>query len=574
MIFELFKSIGRLKRYLALKERVLSIGPILRIKVVPRSIVLKGFLRSFFLDINGGTKMKKKYYITTAIAYASAIPHIGNVYEAIMADSIARFKRLEGYDVFFQTGTDEHGQKIEQNAAKQDLNPQAYVDMIASDIQRIYDLVNVSYDKFIRTTNIEHQKSVQAIVKKLYEQGDIYLGKYEGWYSVSDEAYISENDIIDGKAPSGDIPVWTSEDAYFLKLSKYQDRLIQHIKDHPEFIMPESRRNEVLQNFLSEKLPDLSISRTSFKWGIPVSFDDQHVVYVWIDALSNYITGLGYHPEQPNAPLFEQYWPANVHLIGKDIMRFHAIYWPILLMALNIELPKQIFGHPWILFDKNKMSKSVGNVLYVDDLVKHFGVETIRYYVLHEIPYAQDGNITYELLIERNNSDLANTIGNLVNRTIGMAKKYRDGMVKKTMIKEPFELSLEEKALPVLEKMIHKMDQLKVGDALDEVLQLARHANKYIDVSEPWNLFKDEAKQETLDHVLYHLVETIRYIGVLLQPYLPQTAEKILNLIKAEKRSFESLKTFGQTQNVLLEASEVLFERYDADKKMSEILEG
>lgn len=516
--------------------------------------------------------MKEKYYITTAIAYSSAVPHVGNVYEAILADSIARFKRLSGYDVFFQTGTDEHGQKIESKAKDNELSPKAYVDVISSEIKRIYDKVNISYDKFIRTTDEDHVKSVQAIFKKLYDQGDIYLGKYEGWYSVSDESFILEKDIIDGKAPSGDIPVWTSEDAYFLKMSKYQERLLKHIEEHPEFIEPESRRNEMIQNFLKEPLPDLSVSRTSFKWGIPVEFDKGHVVYVWIDALSNYITGLGYHPDQEPTELFNKYWPANVHLIGKDILRFHTIYWPIILMAIGVELPKQVFGHPWVLVNKNKMSKSTGNVMYIDDLVKHFGVDTIRYYVLHEIPYAQDGNITHELLIERNNTDLANTIGNLVNRTIGMVHKYRDGVVKKVILKEPFELSLSEKALEVLPEMTKYMENLRVSDALEEVVKLARWANKYIDVSEPWVLNKDVEKQEILDHVLYHLLETVRYVGVLLQPFMPTTADKILAQIGCEDHSFESLATFGQYEAQTLDKPYVLFERYDINKKIEEIL--
>ena len=517
--------------------------------------------------------MKEKYYITTAIAYSSAVPHVGNVYEAILADAIARFKRLSGYDVFFQTGTDEHGQKIETKAQDNELTPKAYVDLISSEIKRIYDKVNISYDKFVRTTDDDHVKSVQAIFKKLYDQGDIYLGKYEGWYSVSDESFILEKDIVDGKAPSGDTPVWTSEDAYFLKLSKYQERLLKHIEEHPEFIEPESRRNEMIQNFLKEPLPDLSVSRTSFKWGIPVEFDEGHVVYVWIDALSNYITGLGYHPDLKEQPdLFNKYWPANVHLIGKDILRFHTIYWPIILMAIGVELPKQVFGHPWVLFNKNKMSKSTGNVMYTDDIVRYFGVDTLRYYVLHEIPYAQDGNITYELLIERNNTDLANTIGNLVNRTIGMVHKYRDGVVKKVILDEPFELSLKEKALAVLPEMNKYMDELKVSDALEEVVKLARFANKYIDVSEPWVLNKDENKQEILDHVLYQLLETIRYVGVLLQPFMPETAVKILEQIGSEDTRFESLETFGQYEAQTLNKPYVLFERFDMNKKIEEIL--
>ena len=516
---------------------------------------------------------KKKYYITTAIAYASAIPHIGNVYEAIFADAVARFKRLDGYDVLFQTGTDEHGQKIESKAKENELSPKAYVDFISSEIKRIYDKVNVSYDRFIRTTDEDHVSSVQAIFKKLYDQGDIYLGEYEGWYSISEEAFILEKDIVDGKAPNGDIPVWTKEAAYFLKLAPYQEKLLNHIESNPKFIEPESRRNEMIQNFLKEPLPDLSVSRTSFKWGVPVDFDLDHVVYVWIDALSNYITGLGYHPDQEDSDLFKAYWPADVHLIGKDILRFHTIYWPIILMALGLELPKQVFGHPWVLSNKNKMSKSTGNVLYTDELVKHFGVDTIRYYVLHEIPYAQDGNITYELLVERNNSDLANTIGNLVNRTIGMAHKYRQGVIEKTILAEPFELSLQEKALEVLPHVRQSMDELRVSDALEEIVQLARYANKYIDVSEPWVLFKDAHKKEELNHVLYHLVETIRFIAILLQPFIPETAEKIAQQLNITDLSFESLNEFGGYPSQTLGRGTPLFERYDLDLKIQSILD-
>ncbi len=516
--------------------------------------------------------MSKKFYLTTAIAYSSAVPHIGNVYEAILADAIVRFRRAMGDDVLFQTGTDEHGQKIESKAENNGLSPKAYADHISSEIKRIYDMVGVSYDKFIRTTDDYHEKAVQAIFKKLYEQGDIYLGKYEGWYSVADEAFIFEKDIVDGKGPSGDELVWTSEETYFLRLEKYQERLLKHIEDNPEFITPESRKNEMIQNFLKEPLPDLSVSRTSFKWGIPVDFDDKHVIYVWVDALSNYITGLGYNPEEDITEQFKKYWPADVHLIGKDILRFHTIYWPIILMALGVELPKKVFGHPWILVNKGKMSKSVGNTMYTDDLVKYFGVDAVRYYVLHEIPYAQDGNITFELMIERNNSDLANTIGNLVNRTIGMAKKYRDGVVKRVDMEEPFEFSLKEKALEVLPKMVKLMDELKVADALEEVVQLARHANKYIDVAAPWALFKDEAKQEELDYVLYQLIETIRFVGVLLKPFIPETSTKILNLIKVTDNTFESLDNFTSFDEVTLEPGEVLFERYDMNKKLEEIL--
>ena len=521
----------------------------------------------------GGHNMRKKYFLTTAIAYSSAIPHIGNVYEAILADAIVRFKRLDGYDVLFQTGTDEHGQKIENRAKDNELSPQAYVDHISSEIKRIYDKVDVSYDQFVRTSDERHVKSVQAIFKKLYEQEDIYLGEYEGWYSVSEESFILEKDIVDGKAPNGDTPIWTKEAAYFLKLSKYQDRLLKHIEENPQFIEPESRKNEMIQNFLKEPLPDLSVSRSSFKWGIPVEFDPGHVVYVWIDALSNYITGLDYHPDEPLSDKYKTYWPADVHLIGKDILRFHTIYWPIILMALGLELPKQVFGHPWILVNKGKMSKSIGNVMYTDDLVRYFGVDAVRYYVLHEIPFAQDGNITYELLIERNNSDLANTIGNLVNRTIGMVHKYRQGRVKKMILNEPFELSLTEKSLEVLPNIRKYMDQLKVSDALEEIVKLARFANKYIDVSEPWVLFKDENKQDVLDHVLYHLLETIRFLAITLQPFIPQTADRIARQIGVTDLSFESLSSFGIYEAQTLGKPEVLFERYDASKKLAEILE-
>ena len=516
---------------------------------------------------------KKSFYLTTAIAYSSAIPHIGNVYEAILADAIVRFKRLEGYDVLFQTGTDEHGQKIETRASDNELSPQTYVDHISSEIMRIYDMMHVSYDRFVRTTDPKHMASVQAIFKRLFDQGDIYLGKYEGWYSIAEEAYILEKDIVDGKAPGGDTPIWTSEEAYFLKLTPYQERLIEHIKTHPEFIEPESRRNEMVQNFLSEPLPDLCISRTSYTWGVPVEFNKGHVVYVWIDALSNYITGLGYHPDKPLTEAFKKFWPADVHLIGKDILRFHTIYWPIILMALGLELPKTVFGHPWILINKGKMSKSTGNVMYTDQLVKHFGVDPIRYYVLHEIPFAQDGNMTYELIIERNNSDLANTIGNLVNRTIGMVFKYRQGHVNKVMLEEPFELSLKEKAQLALPFMKRHMSTLKVSDALEEILILARYANKYIDVSEPWVLFKDPEKQDVLDHVLYHLLETIRTIAVLLQPFIPQTAKKIAIQIGVSDLSFESLETFGGYHSQTLNQPEVLFERFDMTKKIESILE-
>ena len=516
-------------------------------------------------------KNNNNFYISTAIAYSSAIPHLGNVYETILADSIARFKRLDGYNVYFQTGTDEHGQKIEERARDNEISPEAYVEQITNEIKRIYKLMNIDYDKFVRTTDKNHVKGVQNIIERLFSQGDIYLGEYEGWYSVADEAYISKDDIVDGRGPSGDEPVWTKEEVYFFKLSKYQERLIEHINNNPDFIMPESRKNEMLSNFLSEKLPDLSISRTSFKWGIPFSFDPKHITYVWIDALSNYITGLGFDGINETDEMRE-FWPADIHLIGKDILRFHTIYWPILLMALNIELPKTIFGHPWLLFDRSKMSKSTNNVVYVDDLVKHFPVDVIRYYVLHEIPYAQDGNYTHELIIERNNTDLANTIGNLVNRTMGMVNKYREGIVKKVLIDEPFEYSLKDKAALMLPNMRKYMDKYKVSDALEEILILSRHANKYIDLAKPWELFKDETKQEELDHVLYSLLETIRFIAVGLEPFLPETSNKIIEMLDIEDVSFESLNTFGLFKEQKLKEAKVLFERYKSEEKIEQIV--
>ena len=514
---------------------------------------------------------KKPYYISTAIAYASAIPHIGNVYEAILADAIARFKRLDGYDVYFQTGTDEHGLKIEAKAKEKKIEPQTYVDEISQEIKRIYDLVDISYDQFVRTSDVFHKKSVQSIFETLLKKGDIYLGTYQGWYSVSEESYIQEKDIIDGKGPQGDTLVWMEEEVYFFKMSNYQERLIQHIKDYPSFIAPESRKNEMLQNFLSEPLPDLSISRTSFKWGIPVLSNEGHVVYVWMDALSNYITGLNYEPNVSSKEM-NQFWPADVHLIGKDILRFHTIYWPIFLMALELPLPKQVFGHPWILVNKGKMSKSVGNVMYVDDLLTHFKKDVLRYYVLHEIPFAQDGNMTYELVIERNNSDLANTIGNLVNRSIGMALKYREGKIKYQDATIEASLDLRNKALQALPVMKENMDALKVADALEVIVDLARHANKYIDLTEPFKIFKENNESILIDEILYHLIETSRFIGILLQAFIPDTAIEILKQIQVRDQTFESLQAFGFLQTTQLEKPNVLFERFDLDKKLEEII--
>lgn len=514
---------------------------------------------------------KKPYYISTAIAYASAIPHIGNVYEAILADAIARFKRLEGYDVYLQTGTDEHGLKIETKAKEKNIEPQTYVDQISEEIKRIYDLMDVSYDRFVRTSDAFHKKSVQVIFEELLKKGDIYLGTYQGWYSVSEESYIQEKDITDGKGPQGDTLVWMEEEVYFFKMSKYQDRLIQHIKDYPNFIAPESRKNEMLQNFLSEPLPDLSISRTSFKWGIPVLSNTKHVIYVWMDALSNYITGLNYIPNASSNEM-ETFWPADVHLIGKDILRFHTIYWPIFLMALELPLPKQVFGHPWILVNKGKMSKSVGNVMYVDDLLTHFKKDVIRYYVLHEIPYAQDGNMTYELIIERNNSDLANTIGNLVNRSIGMALKYRDGQISYIDASLEASIALKNKAIHALSEMQKHMDALNVSEALEVIVDLARHANKYIDLTEPFKIFKENNNSRLIDEILYHLIETSRFIGVLLQAFIPETANEILRQLQVNDYTFKSLETFGHLQKTQLEKPTVLFERFDLDKKIEEII--
>ncbi|MFB0637991.1 methionine--tRNA ligase [Candidatus Phytoplasma solani] len=510
-------------------------------------------------------KSKPKFYLSTSIAYASGIPHIGNVYEVILTDAIARFKRLDGYDVFFQTGTDEHGQKIEQMALKQAKKPQAYVNHISSEIKRIYDLMQVSYDYFIKTTDKAHQASVQAIFDKLHQQGDIYLGQYQGLYSVAEEAYISEKDLVDGKTFNGETPILITEKTYFFKLSKYQSKLLDYLESNPDLIKPKTQRKELL-NLLKEPLDDLSISRTSFKWGIPVSFEQKHVIYVWIDALSNYLTGLGYHPNETSQQ-FLHYWPCDLHVIGKDILRFHLIYWPILLMALKIKLPKQFLIHPWILFDKNKMSKSKGNVLYVDDLLKIFSVDTIRYFVLHEIPYANDGNITYELLAERHNSDLVNLFGNLVHRVFGMLKSYRNYQLTQVLVspEQLQEFDLSQKSLSVLPLIRQKIKDCKIGEALEEIIQLVRFTNKYIDLIEPWKLVKIPEKQAFLDYVLYSLTETLRFLGVLLKPFLPQTAEKILSQIKAQDVTFESLKTFGLLPTQKLMPNEMLFQRIDLD---------
>lgn len=517
---------------------------------------------------------KGKYYMTTAIAYTSRKPHIGNTYEVVLADAIARYRRLQGYDVFFMTGTDEHGQKIQENAEQNGVTPKAYVDKVAGEIKDIWDMMNASYDKFIRTTDPDHEKAVQKIFKKLYEQGDIYKGYYEGWYCVPCESFFTETQLVDGKCPDcGREVKKTKEEAYFFKMSKYQDRLMQYIEEHPEFIQPESRKKEMVNNFLKPGLQDLCVSRTSFSWGIPVDFDPGHVVYVWMDALNNYITGIGYDPENPSEQ-YKKYWPADLHLIGKDILRFHTIYWPIFLMAMGEPLPKQIFGHPWLLFGEMKMSKSLGNVIYADELVKRFGVDGVRYYVLREMPFASDGSITYESIIARYNADLANTIGNLVNRTIAMGKKYFGGIVQAQGAKEALDTDMIDTALQAVKNVEEKMAELRVADALEEIVNLARRSNKYIDETAPWALAKDEAQKERLGSVLYNLLESIRYIGVLLKSFLPETGEGILNQlgVKEAGHSLESLESFG-----FLKAGEEtndpspLFARIDEAKMLAEI---
>ena len=515
----------------------------------------------------------RKFYLTTAIAYTSAVPHIGNVYEAILADAICRYKRFKGYDVHFQTGTDEHGQKIQEKAMAAGVTPQVYVDGIANEIRAIYDRVNVSYDYFIRTTNRRHEEVVQKIFKKLFEKGDIYKGHYEGNYCKACESFFTETQLVDGKCPDcgGHVSI-EQEEAYFFKLEKYQQRLLDHINQHPDFIQPESRKNEMVNNFLKDPLPDLCVSRTSFDWGVKVDFDPKHVVYVWIDALSNYITELGYDPDGNHSRQFREYWPADVHLIGKDILRFHTIYWPIMLMALDIPLPKQIFGHPWILFNKEKMSKSKGNLLYTDDLVRHYGVDATRYFVLHEIPYAQDGNLTNELMIERTNADLANTLGNLVNRTIAMQRKYLPQGVSHKGILNNFDRELVDKCYETRSRVDRYMDTFRVSDAIEEIMNLLRRANKYIDENEPWKLAKDEYKQEELENVLYNLLETIRYAATLLQSFIPTTANEIFNQLGVNLRSYESLNRFAKVERYTCNEQKVLFARIDAEAKMAELL--
>ncbi|MEG2329062.1 methionine--tRNA ligase [Anaerorhabdus sp.] len=518
---------------------------------------------------------KGKYYITTAIAYTSGKPHIGNVYEIVLADAIARYKRMVGYDVRFQTGTDEHGQKIEDKAKAANKSPQQFVDEIADIIKGQFDTMNVSYDKFMRTTDPYHEKQVQKIFKKLYEQGDIYKSEYEGLYCKQCEAFFTESQLVDGKCPDcgRDVEI-AKEEAYFFKMSKYADRLMKHIEDHPSFIQPESRKNEMVNNFIKPGLQDLCVSRTSFKWGIPVDFDPKHVVYVWIDALTNYITGLGFDLDGNHDELFKKYWPADVHLIGKDILRFHTIYWPIMLMALDIELPKQVFGHPWLLVGEGKMSKSKGNVIYADDLCRYFGVDAVRYIMLHEMPFAQDGTITYELMIERINSDLANIFGNLVNRTITMSNKYFGGLVENTNCKGEFDDELIQVAKETVSKVNKKMDELKVADAIDEIITLLRRSNKYIDETTPWTLGKDEAQHERLKTVLYNLLESIRIAAVLIKPFLPETSEKILNQLNTNQKDYDSILEFGNLEQGIhvTDKPEILFARLD-EKEMLEKIE-
>ena len=515
---------------------------------------------------------KEKFYMTTAIAYTSGKPHIGNTYEIVLADSIARFKRQQGYDVFFQTGTDEHGQKIELKAEEAGITPKEYVDNVSTEIKRIWDLMNTSYDKFIRTTDDYHEKQVQKIFKKLYDQGDIYKGHYEGMYCTPCESFFTESQLVDGKCPDCGRPCTPAkEEAYFFKMSKYAPRLIKYINEHPKFIQPVSRKNEMMNNFLLPGLQDLCVSRTSFSWGIPVDFDPKHVTYVWLDALTNYITGIGYDCDGNSSELFNKNWPADLHLIGKDIIRFHTIYWPIFLMALDLPLPKQVFGHPWLLQGDGKMSKSKGNVIYADDLVDFFGVDAVRYFVLHEMPFENDGVITWELMVERLNSDLANTLGNLVNRTISMSNKYFGGVVTKTGVEEDVDADLKAVVTGTKAKVAAKMEDLRVADSITEIFNLFKRCNKYIDETMPWALAKDEEKKERLAEVLYNLVESITIGASLLESFMPETTEKILAQLNGEKRSYEELDQFGlyPSGNKVTDKPEILFQRLD----LKEILE-
>ena len=519
---------------------------------------------------------KQKYYITTAIAYTSGKPHIGNTYEIVLADAIARYKRSQGYDVFFQTGTDEHGQKIELKAEEAGVTPKEFVDGVSAEIKKIWDLMDTSYDKFIRTTDEDHEKQVQKIFKKLYDQGDIYKGHYEGMYCTPCESFFTESQLVDGKCPDCGREVQPAkEEAYFFKMSKYADRLIEHINTHPEFIQPVSRKNEMMNNFLLPGLQDLCVSRTSFKWGIPVDFDPKHVVYVWLDALTNYITGIGYDCDGDNSELFNKMWPADLHLIGKDIIRFHTIYWPIFLMSLDLPLPKQVFGHPWLLQGDGKMSKSKGNVIYADELVDFFGVDAVRYFVLHEMPFDNDGVITWELMVERMNSELANTLGNLVNRTISMSNKYFGGVVENKGVTEPVDDDLKSFILSVPAKVDAKMEKLRVADAITEVFTIFKRCNKYIDETMPWALAKDETKQDRLATVLYNLVEGICIGTTLLESFMPDTTKRILGQLNASERTLEDLKTFGlyPSGNKVTDKPEILFARMDIKEVMEKVNE-
>ena len=519
---------------------------------------------------------KKPYYLTTAIAYTSGKPHIGNTYEAILADSIVRYKRQQGYDVRFQTGTDEHGQKVELKAAEKGVTPKEFVDEVSGEIRRIWDLVGTSYDKFIRTTDEDHEKQVQKIFKKLYDQGDIYKGEYEGMYCTPCESFFTTSQLVDGKCPDcGRECTPAKEEAYFFRMSKYADRLIEHINTHPEFIQPESRKNEMMNNFLLPGLQDLCVSRTSFKWGVPVDFDPKHVIYVWIDALSNYITGLGYDVDGNHGELYKKYWPADLHLIGKDILRFHTIYWPIMLMALDVPLPKQIFGHPWLLQGGEKMSKSKGNIIYADDLASLFGVDAVRYFVLHEMPFENDGTITWELMVERMNSDLANTLGNLVNRTISMSNKYFGGVVNNAGVTEEVDEDLKKVVLETQVKASKKMEDLRVADAITEIFTMFKRCNKYIDETMPWALAKDEEKKARLETVLYNLIESITIGASLLEPFMPETSKKILEQLNTQARAFDDMTEFGKypSGNKVTEKPEILFARLDIKDVMPKVEE-
>ena len=520
------------------------------------------------------SKPKNNYYMTTAIAYTSGKPHIGNIYEIVLADSIARYRRNEGHNVYFMTGTDEHGQKIEEKAQAANKTPQEFVDEVAGVIRGLFDLMNTSYDKFIRTTDPYHELQVQKMFKKLYEQGDIYKSEYEGWYCTACESFYTETQLKDGACPDCGGPVHKAkEESYFFKLSNYADRLIKHIEEHPDFIQPESRKNEMINNFIKPGLQDLAVSRTSFKWGIPVDFDSKHVVYVWIDALSNYITGIGYDADGNHEERFKEFWPADLHLIGKDILRFHTIYWPIMLMALDIPLPKQVFGHPWLLVGEGKMSKSKGNVIYADDLVNLFGVDAVRYLMLHEMPFAQDGTLTYDIMIERINSDLANILGNLVNRTLAMTNKYNGGIVTNAKVSGEFDQELIDLALSTPKKVSDHMDRLRVQDSIDDIFDLLKRCNKYIDETAPWALAKDEANKDRLNTVLYNLLESIRISAVLLEAYIPDTSKAILDQLNTQKRDFDSITEFGQLEEgtKVTEKPTILFARLDANEVMEKL---